>query len=129
MRSVCRTAKLKPEGLVDGIWQDFQAIDEAIASPGPIPQTPPADAPTYRAVARALRYQQNSYLVLETTDIQHIFDSVDVWFIRACCQLIDSVTQDHALRRAMQVKEDFLLNITHSLRTPIVCECLAIALF
>ena len=58
-------------------------------------------------------------LLVGSTDLRHVFDDIDAWFVDRCGAILASIVQERLLAEARLAKERFLRGITHQLRTPI----------
>ena len=112
----------------DGLWEDTNYIDTAIASMNHMRLRS-------EQTTRAIAYQCTSmpiarYLVVASNEIQHVFDDIDTWFIERCSLLVNSLFQERSIKEAVEIKDRFFRGITHQLRTPLhgilgSCELLA----
>ncbi|EPS42316.1 hypothetical protein H072_3695 [Dactylellina haptotyla CBS 200.50] len=103
----------------DNIWEDDEKIKSWITNHNNEPYESSRNEPSVRAIAFKLKFDPNSYLVIETCDMKHIFDEVDSWFVGACTLLACNTMQEELLRQTMNAKTRFLRGISHELRTPI----------
>lgn len=98
-----------------GLWENSEMIDEAIKSGN---QAKLSSTRTARAVVGKCA-RHHIFVVVSSTEIQHVFDDYDAWFIDRCAQLLGDFVQHQRLQEALRAKEAFLRGITHQLRTPI----------
>ncbi|KAJ6257204.1 hypothetical protein Dda_8091 [Drechslerella dactyloides] len=103
----------------DGIWEDDEATKDWISAHNHEKYDPSSSDASIRAIACKTKFDEKTYLVVETADMKRIFDDVDSWFVGACAQLMGSTLQEELLRQTMDAKSRFLRGIAHELRTPI----------
>lgn len=100
------------------IWEDQNTINDFILTRNHEAQKTVQHA--VRAIISDIKNDsERSALVVATRDIDHIYDDVDVRFVRSCTLLLSSIAKEKSLQRALTVKEQFMRGVTHHLRTPI----------
>ena len=100
----------------DGLWEDTEYIDKAIASGNH--QRLCANQ-TVRVIAYQCFSADPKYLIVASSDVQYIFDDVDAWFVERCSFVISNLSHERSIKEAMDIKDRFFRGITHQLRTPI----------
>lgn len=109
------------------LWEDSAAIDEYILNSNHIPVKP--GKRSVRAIAVRVTKEPHSYLVVQTSDMRHVFDDIDGSFVQSCALMMGNLLQKHKLQQAITTKTAFLRGAAHQLRTPIhailsTCELL-----
>ena len=101
----------------EGLWEDTERIDELIKTSN---HESLRTGRTVRAIIHPVQtFPVVRYLVVASSQVQHIFDDVDSWFVQNCAMALGQVVQERMFSEALMVKERFLRGITHQLRTPI----------
>ncbi|KAK6347616.1 hypothetical protein TWF718_005455 [Orbilia javanica] len=103
----------------DNIWEDDASVNNWITGHNNAPYMRSDCDPSLRAIAFRMKSDPRSYIVVETSDMKHIFDEVDSWFVGAVTLLICNTIQEELLHQTMHAKSLFLRGISHELRTPI----------
>ncbi|KIW60677.1 hypothetical protein PV05_00877 [Exophiala xenobiotica] len=98
-----------------GLWEDTALIDEAIKSEN---HCQLGSTKVVRAMAgKCGRF--HIFVVVASSEVRHVFDDYDLWFVDRCAELIGDYLQQQRYQDALRAKEAFLRCITHQLRTPI----------
>lgn len=105
-------------GLPTCIWEDEEVLADYIANFNHLAQ-PPRFKRALRAIIVPVPETTTDYVLVETANIRHIFDQIDVDFVRSCAQHLAKAAQDRRLQSALTAKIEFIRNISHGLRTPI----------
>ncbi|KAK9424383.1 hypothetical protein SUNI508_13665 [Seiridium unicorne] len=99
----------------EGLWEDSQYIEETINNSN---HTKLESAQTVRAVV-ARCGSSDKYLIVASTELHHVFDDFDAWYVSRSASIIADTLQRRLLRQALEARETFLRGMTHQLRTPI----------
>jgi hypothetical protein len=101
------------------IYEDTEQIDRDLLQANHVPNSvrPPTGA--IRAMAVRLAALQDSYLVVQTSRTDLIFDDIDSNFVHTCALILSNATQAAEIERAAAAKAVFLRGVSHELRTPI----------
>jgi signal transduction histidine kinase len=108
------------------LWEDAVTIDREILQFNHVPTAERPSIQTLRAIAVKRSAVPHGYLVVETSDMKHIFDDIDAAFVQSCALIWCNIVQSSKLRELMEAKTRFLRNLSHEMRTPIhaiLCTC------
>ncbi|KAH8205376.1 hypothetical protein TruAng_000455 [Truncatella angustata] len=97
------------------LWEDTQFIEEIIRTSN---YAVLKAAQTVRAVV-ARCGSSDKYIVVASSNIQHVFDDFDAWYVSKSASIIGDTLQGLLLQQALEVRENFLRGMTHTLRTPL----------
>jgi signal transduction histidine kinase len=111
------------------LWEDTARIEHAIQYYNHLPSLHQNDSETVRAIAVKLSSSSSRYIVVESSQIKHVFDDIDSAFVHSTALVISNTLQAARLAAAIDAKKRFLRGISHELRTPIhailsTCELL-----
>lgn len=101
----------------DGIWEDSDYLDQLILTHNQ--EELVADQSVRALVGRCSQLPIPRYLVVDSMEVELIFDDIDAWFIERSSLTLCNILQRRFLEEALRAKETFLRGITHELRTPI----------
>jgi len=101
----------------DGVWEDSDYLEKLIISHN---HEELVATQTVRAiVGRSAQLPIPRYLVVDSMEVELVFDDIDAWFIERSALTLCNILQRRVLEEAMRARETFLRGITHQLRTPI----------
>ena len=103
--------------LEHGLWEDCDYFDYFVDNLNH--EAPVASKPIRVIAVRCASQRIPTFLVASSKDFRTVFDDVDSWFVQMAAAMLCRGWQNHALKEALTVKENFLRGITHQLRTPI----------
>lgn len=101
----------------NGLWEDVNYVEQAILESNHTELIRASQ--TVRAIVQHTTVPEPLYMVVDSMDIQQVFDDIDSWFVEKCAAILCSILQQRVLDEALQAKDNFLRGITHQLRTPI----------
>jgi len=103
----------------DFLWENTEVIDEHIRHYNHVPWAQSVDKikTTLRAIAIPMVSVAHSYLVVESSNLKHVLDDIDVGFIGACGMLICTTLQSQFLKKALDARAQFMRGVSHELRT------------
>ena len=103
--------------ITDGLWEDTEYLDTLIAERNH--EQLVAEQTVRAIVGRCEQPPMSRYLVVDSMNVQLVFDDIDTWFIERCAHILADVLQKRVLEHALKARETFLRSITHQLRTPV----------
>jgi len=101
----------------DGIWEDSEYLEQLIVEHNH--EDLVATQSVRAIVGKCSQLPTPRYLVVDSMEVELIFDDIDAWFIERSALTLCNILQRRFFEEALRAKELFLRGITHQLRTPI----------